>query len=74
MRGQDLAHTAYGALVKDSEGKMVSSSTSIEIDETPTYGSQKAVSSAGVFAALGPLRFSVNNDGTVTVREVSSED
>lgn len=60
--------------VKDSEGKMVSSSTSIEIDETPTYGSQKAVSSAGVFAALGPLRFSVNNDGTVTVREVSSED
>lgn len=60
-------------LIKDDEGKMVSSSTSIEIDETPTYGSNKAVSSAGVFAALGPLRFSINNDGTVTVREVSSD-
>lgn len=60
-------------LIKDDEGKMVSGK-SIEIDETPTYGSGNAVSSAGVFAALGPLRFSVNNDGTVTVREVSSED
>lgn len=61
-------------LVKDSEGKMVSSSTSVEVDPTPTYGSNKAVSSSGVFEALGPLRFVVNNDGTVTVREVSSED
>jgi hypothetical protein len=60
-------------LVKDSEGKMVSSSTSIIYDQTPTAGSQNTVTSAGIFEALGPLRFSINSNGTVTVREVSSE-
>ena len=58
-------------LVNDGSGTMVSGTTFL-YDETPTAGSNKAVTSAGIFAALGPLRFSVNEDGTVTVREVSS--
>lgn len=60
-------------LVKDSEGKMVSSGVDIVYDQTPTAGSQNTVTSAGIFEALGPLRFVVNSNGTVTVREVSSE-
>lgn len=60
-------------LVKDSEGNMVESEVSVQYDQTPTAGSNNAVTSAGIFAALGPLRFNVNSDGTVTVREVSSE-
>lgn len=60
-------------LVKDSEGNMVSSSTSYEMDETPTSGSHNTVTSAGIFEALGPLRFTINSDGTVTVREVSGD-
>jgi len=60
-------------LVKDSEGKMVSSDVSIIYDETPTAGSHNSVTSAGIFEALGPLRFTINSNGTVTVREVSSE-
>lgn len=60
-------------LVKDSEGKMVSSGVDIIYDQTPTAGSQNTVTSAGIFEALGPLRFVVNSNGTVTVREVSSE-
>lgn len=60
-------------LVKDSEGEMVESNVSIQYDQTPTAGSNNAVTSAGIFSALGPLRFTVNSNGTVTVREVSSE-
>lgn len=59
-------------LVKDSDGKMVEGAKTY-FDETPTAGSNNAVTSAGIFAALGPLRFTVNSDGTVNVREVSSE-
>ena len=60
-------------LVKDSSGQMVSGA-SYELDQTPTAGSNNSVTSAGIFSALGPLRFTVNNDGTVTVREVSSSE
>ena len=59
-------------IVKDSEGN-ATEGKSVYFDQTPTEGSNKAVTSAGIFAALGPLRFSVNANGTVTVREVSSE-
>lgn len=59
-------------LVKDSDGKMVEGNNTY-FDETPTAGSNNAVTSAGIFSALGPLRFTVNANGTVSVREVSSE-
>lgn len=59
-------------LVKDSDGKMVEGNN-MYFDETPTAGSNNAVTSAGIFSALGPLRFTVNANGTVSVREVSSE-
>jgi hypothetical protein len=58
-------------IVKDSDGKAASGS-SVYWDQTPTEGSNRAVTSAGIFEALGPLRFVVNENGTVSVREVSS--
>ena len=61
-------------LVKDSEGNMVESQVSLHYDPTPTAGSNNVVTSAGIFSALGPLRFTVNSNGTVTVREVSSDE
>ena len=59
-------------IVKDSEGK-AASGTSISFDPTPTEGSKKAVTSAGIYTALGPLRFTVNEDGTVRVKEAKGE-
>jgi hypothetical protein len=59
-------------IVKDSEGK-AASGTSVSFDPTPTEGSNKAVTSAGIYAALGPLRFTVNEDGTVRVKEAKGE-
>lgn len=54
------------AIVKEGEE---GSNELVEFDPTPTSGSNKAVTSAGIYNALGPLLFSLNSNGTVRVSQ-----
>jgi hypothetical protein len=56
-------------IVKDEEGSG-KSEVNIAFDATPTAGSNNAVTSAGIYAALGDLRFSRNQNGTVRVEAI----
>ena len=52
-------------------GQGYTGDANISFDPTPMAGSNRAVTSAGIFEAFGNLRFSINADKTVHVREVS---
>lgn len=56
------------AIVKEGEENSGSRETVI-YDATPTSGSNNVVTSAGIYSALGPLTFFLNNDGTVRVSQ-----
>lgn len=53
------------------EGQGYTGEANISFDPTPMAGSNRAVTSAGIFEAFGNLRFSINQDKTIHVREVS---
>jgi len=55
------------------EGQGYAGDKVVKFDATPMAGSSRAVTSAGIFEALGNLRFTINEDGTIHVREVNDQ-